>query len=167
VTYTNKWETSDFNIQKVDEKGIILKGAEFTLTKKGAEVTAFDADALKNSGQIRGLKLGVGVYCLTETVAPDGYNILENKVYFKIAKDGNSYKASICDADGNAATNDKAQVIENGLTVQVSNTPGSALPMTGGPGNALFNILGSAIATAAVLTYLLLSRRTSEGRSWV
>ena len=167
VTYTNKWETSDFNIQKVDDKGNILKGAEFTLTKNGAEVTAFDADALKNSGQITGLKLGSGVYCLTETVAPDGYNILENKVYFKIAKDGNSYKASICDADGNAATNDKAQVIDNGLTVQVSNTPGSALPMTGGPGTALYNILGSAIATAAVLTYLLLSRRTSEGRSWV
>ena len=171
VKYTNKWNTQDFSINKVDDEGNFLPGATFTLTKGNDIVRGFDPDDLNADGRIENIKLGFGVYCLTETAAPAGYNILSDKVYFKIQKGAtnNNYEAVLCDAEGNTdgVSYENASISNTGLTVIVANTPGSELPMTGGPGTALFNILGSAIATAAVLTYLLLSRRTSEGRSWV
>ena len=125
-----------------------VDGSPFTTTTEDIELTLLD-----------------GVYQVKETKAPAGYNILSGDYYFKT----NDGTVTITDASGaEKSYEDFTKVTEDGVIVlKLKNNPGKPLPMTGGPGTALFNILGSAIATAAVLTYLLLSRRTSEGRSWV
>ena len=170
ATYTNKWKSMQIEIVKVDDEDNGLGGASFDLAKWDGEAFAAVTSFTSKAAEGEKFYLGQGTYCLTETAAPAGYNILSNEVYFNVKPDGT---VELCDENGDpeAAEYDNASVknvpeVELG-TVIVSNTPGAELPMTGGPGNALFNILGSAIATAAILTYGLLSRRTSEGRSWV
>ena len=172
VTVTNKYVTADIDIKKVGEDDSVpLTGAKFKLYSDAELKNLITEDAAGNpigsAGEITvddeaGVDLGTleqGTYYLVETQAPAGYNKLKDPVVvvvsdIDVTADGRSAKVE--GEDGSIS-----------YVIVVNNTAGTELPMTGGPGTALFNILGSAIATAAVLTYLLLSRRTSEGRSWV
>lgn len=78
-------------------------------------------------------------YYLVETQAPSGYNILDNAV-----------KVNFSDAD----------VVATGgiYTVEVPNSSGIKLPITGGEGIALFTIIGIALMGSAVIL-LMISRR--------
>lgn len=78
-------------------------------------------------------------YYLVETQAPSGYNILDNAV-----------KVNFSDTD----------VEENGgiYTVEVPNSRGIKLPITGGEGIVLFTIIGIALMGSAVIL-LMISRR--------
>ena len=109
------------------------------------------ADILGNK-----FKLPYGVYCLTETSAPDGYVILANKVYFKI--DANS-GLTLCDKNGNPATYEKVSVSADDLTLTVENTPGTPLPMTGGPGTLLYTLSGLMLIMASAMMYGFRMRR--------
>ena len=163
AAYTNRTNTTTIKFRKVAEDGTTpLAGAVVNINKGNAGV---DGSPFTTTTEDIELTLLDGVYQVKETKAPAGYNILSGDYYFKT----NDGTVTITDASGaEKSYEDFTKVTEDGVIVlKLKNTPGKPLPMTGGPGTALFNILGSAIATAAVLTYLLLSRRTSEGRSWV
>ena len=163
AAYTNRTNTTTLKFRKVGSDGKTpLAGAVVNINKGAAGV---DGSPFTTTTEDIELTLLDGVYQVKETKAPAGYNILSGDYYFKT----NDGTVTITDASGaEKSYEDFTKVTEDGVIVlKLKNNPGKPLPMTGGPGTALFNILGSAIATAAVLTYLLLSRRTSEGRSWV
>ena len=59
--------------------------------------------------------------------------------------------------------NKPTQIAYDDLTFTVGNTPGTALPMTGGPGTALFTALGGLMtATAGAILTLVSFRRRRE-----
>ena len=81
------------------------------------------------------------VYYLVETQAPSGYNLLDNAV-----------KVNFTDANVDA----------NGVyTVEVPNSSGIKLPITGGTGTVIFTVIGIALMAGAVVL-LVISRKKSK-----
>ena len=86
-----------------------------------------------------------GEYRIEEKKAPDGYIISLQPFTFTI------------DADGTVSTSDANSALVLHLDeegddpegFQIGNTPGAALPNTGGPGTRLFTILGSILILGA------------------
>ena len=160
VDYTNIYKSKDVTLIKVKEDGQTeIGGAVFDIAKKNvagsfvsvAEFTSSTEDEVL--GEV--FKLGYGMYCLTETKAPDGYNILTNKIYFNLTPENGIV---LCDENGDAITYDNAVVSGTGnLTVTIKNTPGEELPMTGGIGTTIFYILGSLLVIGCGI--VLVSRR--------
>ena len=93
-------------------------------------------------------KLPNGKYMIEETSAPAGYvKQREIKIYFTVSE-GSTV----------TYTNEAGETIESQTLVTytpadqsftVGNTPGAALPNTGGPGTRLFTILGSILILGA------------------
>ena len=168
-TITNEQDTFWVQFKKVNSSGTPLPGATFTFNDRVASsdhtITSTEDSAgglMEDAVDAFELAVSDDSYVLTETVAPDGYNKLADTVKVHVNVSGVTWEEpnGTGSADGSGTKDDPYVVV-------IQNNAGEQLPFTGGPGTALFNILGSAIATAAILTYLLLSRRASEGRSWV
>lgn len=81
-------------------------------------------------------------YYLVETQAPSGYNILSNAV-----------KVNFTDAEVETETN-------NGVyTVEVTNSSGITLPVTGGEGIVIFTVIGIALMAGAVILFVLFRKK--------
>ena len=159
-----------------DAQPKLLKGAAFTLTRyTDNEFRAVDTswgtdgsgtvslqDEKKEDGtySLNGLfiftDIPEGYYMLTETQYPEGYiSVSENPVFqVKPAGDGSSLEIIQLVKDEGSGTYMPGKAgwirIENGTTnIYVGNTPGAALPHTGGPGTRLFTILGSFLILGA------------------
>ena len=175
-------------IVKVDPKGNVLQGAEFsvknaagkTISAKATETEGVyeycasdDADAVtqfKTDAQgVLVLKgVAAGEYSVTEMVAPSGYNPLEGDTQVEaVMKE--AYTTSITtylDADGNVTDvqSEKTQTYtasSNVAGLAVVNQAGTELPSTGGIGTTLFYVLGGLlVAGAAVL--LVVKKRMSR-----
>ena len=100
------------------------------------------------SGRITLEGLGAGTYYLTETKAPDGYNLLEEPIKVVITA-GN-------DGDFTVTYDD----VKTGL-VEVQNNTGTPFPATGGIGRTIFTISGS-ILMAGALAALYFRRKVNE-----
>ena len=151
---------TDITIVKEDQSGNKITGASFTLKFKGKDGTK-DTVATATSGlnegkftienesgvEIEGLP--VGQYVLTETKAPDGYIINTSDVEFTVTKDGVTVKEGI----------DTKLAIASGKTLTVKNTPGQALPNTGGSGTLPYTLGGIALIMASALMYGFRMRR--------
>lgn len=154
---TNKQLKYNLKIVKVDadDRTIGLYGAKFQMTRKlpgESAFTKFDHDSFeveennKRTGPFtvsspQGITLeGLvpGEYRIEEKVAPDGYNIILQPFTFTLVTDGT---VTTSDSDNSLVVLfQKSGDDPSGL--QIGNTPGSALPHTGGPGTKLFIILG-------------------------
>ena len=90
---------------KTDENGNELTGAVFTLIKDSQQVDGSPTDPAVSSTTFN---LEYGIYCLTETTAPNGYFILSNKIYFKVDDNGikRNYLRITFDSFTQNATND-------------------------------------------------------------
>ena len=176
VEVTNKYTTVDIQLEKVDENGEALSGSVFDLNKYGTSWINVQTDikpgdtetSTTNPFDLGGL--GIGRYQLVETKAPDGYIILTKAVYFEVYKDTDGVlKARLTDESGVAVTSptDIAAIDGPGsgdtpiYTVTVTNTPGTALPNTGGPGTLLYTLSGLILLTGSVIG---LSMRRRERR---
>lgn len=79
-------------------------------------------------------------YYLVETAAPAGYNILDNAVKVNF-------------------TDDKVANTEGIYTVNVSNSSGIKLPVTGGTGTVIFTVIGIVLMAGAVLLFVFARKK--------
>ena len=174
--------TIDLNIVKVDAADMTtpLGNAQFTLKKldpagKGTYLGGTDA-VEKTSGETAAAdgktsitEIGTGYYEISETKVPDGYVLMDSgKFYIKVDDEGTITVLTkdttklVTEWTGRTLTNeDKLQVDAAAKTITVGNTPGVALPKTGGSGT-LWYTLGGALMMLGAAT--LLYHRSRRGR---
>lgn len=114
-------------------------------------------------------KLGFGYYQVVETEFPKGYITTDQKPIFQVRTNPDTHLREAVlvhisgenmgePIDGNRIENlAKIENVDESAAVTFGNTPGAALPHTGGPGTRLFTILGSILIAGAGL--LLWRRR--------
>lgn len=125
---------------------------------------AVDVDTTAGMFKVTGMPWGS--YVLTETKAPDGYNLDSTPHYFTIGVtnlNNNGYVGIIGSADSNGAVgvkDDAATVIAINLG-EIENEPGVVLPMTGRGGLPLWTVLtGIALVLGVMLMAVRLRRQT-------
>ena len=147
---------------KVDENNneIKLEGAVFSLTSTTDLEKTFTATTDKD-GFIKFSGLDAGTYTLTETKAPDGYQISDKEYTVKIDpvyenNELKSYTVTIEDpsiVEGSKEigkmTYTKDQQTGTGNAANIVNTTLAELPSTGGMGTTLFTIAGCVIMISA------------------
>ncbi len=83
-TLTNK--KNKVSIEKTDENGKIIRGAEFKL--EGLFADGSTSKTLKDQSTLTGQLIGGQSYTLTETKAPDGYKVNTQSYTFKVDSNG-------------------------------------------------------------------------------
>ena len=153
-------------INKVDGEGNPLTGAEFTLEKfvKGddgvdeyntVKGTWTPIDVVKNAEGTEFTFKGLddGIYRLTESVTPAGYNTIESIVFTVNAEhDILADNPALTSLTGEAVTGlitFTPVLAEGALTTDVVNNAGSILPSTGGIGTTLFYVFGALLVIGA------------------
>ena len=95
-------------------------------------------------------RLLFGTYLIRETMAPSGYNSLIGDIRLNISEDGITVAPAF--VSGNQAA--VCDVEDDGITIHIVNTAGTALPSTGGPGTNmlyLFGVLLTGLAGAGLV----------------
>lgn len=139
-----------------------LSGAKFDLyrTATQAEIAAGGTETIPHT-TINGIKLGSDVvtnasgvatfekyeangtkydYYLVETQAPHGYNILAEAV-----------KVNFTDTD--------VEATDGVYTVEVPNSSGITLPITGGEGIVIFTVIGIVLMVGAVILFVIFRKK--------
>lgn len=131
-----------------DPIALINKGNNtYRIAKDGEEgsVTTVTTDA---TGRFTIEGLDSDTYYLTETKAPNGYNVLSSAITVVIADDGTvTYTYN-----GTAGTGE----------VKVLNQSGTELPSTGGMGTTVLYIIGSVLVLAAAVLLITRKRMSAE-----
>ena len=150
----------DIVIKKVNKDGGALKGAEFDVyldnsvnkdcSEYGDKIVASGATDEKGLVSIKGLQLtnfvdGKDVaegeqhpYCLVETKAPSGYQLLPKPIKFSLTKAG-------------TVTDLTAAAESDGSLVKITNYKNPGLPLTGAQGILLVSVLGLILVSAGVV----------------
>lgn len=90
---------ADFSFTKVNEKGEALANAVFSLAKDGTSTTW--SQTSNENGEVSFYNLPIGVYTLTETAAPDGYNTSEQSFKVIVAEKSDGVAAAeLYESDG-------------------------------------------------------------------
>ena len=127
-----------------NEYAIATSDGDGTYDITGWTTTATEATTFVSpeSGNINIDGLAVGDYTLTETAAPEGYNLLDDPITVRIDKDGNV----------------TTSITEGPVTViTVVNESGVELPSTGGMGTTIFYVVGGTLVVAAAV--LLITKK--------
>lgn len=113
-----------------------LEGAEFTLTRDGADLGTYSADP---GGTVTLPMLTTGTYILTETVSPAGYRGLTEPIRLKVEA------GTITDMPPGASGTSFWKLTGSGgaYTLTVTNAIDYELPAVGGPGIDLPMLLGT------------------------
>lgn len=169
-TYTYKLNVYKFGVTNNEETP--LSGAEFKLStdKAGNDIINFKkvTDAIggtykvtassdsndyatltSDDGYIYIQGLDVGTYYLTETKAPDGYNLLTKPFEVKIDRENPD-----ADADGIFTVSNSVvmgSTDEPLPVIKIENKGGTELPETGGIGTTIFYVLGGLLMVGAVV----------------
>lgn len=142
-----------------------LSGASFELSKLNSSSGTYDkidTQITDGNGKAYFRKLEQGTYKLQETIAPAGYDLLnEETIFIVTAKNGDYYIPNvniICNKIGNttAANEFKATWLcdnkkftvdpyDGTINTTIENSKGFILPGTGGSGTKIFTICGIAI----------------------
>lgn len=167
-----------------DGKNVPLAGAEFTLSKfiasesgsdtvtvngteyhgtwnRGVTVTPTNTGNIANVFTFSGLD--AGIYRLTETKTPEGYNTID-PVYFEIVATNDGTK--VTNMEGKAVNGSEISFTENttdgSLSADVINNAGTTLPSTGGMGTTVFYVVGGGLMAVAVV--LLVTKKRMENK---
>lgn len=158
-------------VNKVDSENSPLTGAAFKLEKKikgknGEEdtwstVKEFTIDSENPVSSFVFSGLDDGIYRLTETVTPAGYNTID-PIEFTITAEYDvlSDNPALTSLSGNAANEEitfTSNTTEGSLSTDVVNKAGVTLPETGGMGTTLFYVAGAGLVLVAVV--LLITRK--------
>ena len=175
ATITNIYQPSKTSIQILKIKAgtsgenlVKLDGAEFKLEKLNDDGTTIDCaftappvttgDENEEHGFAKFKDLDDGTYQITETKAPEGYNLLKSPIKVVINRGEN-----FITVDG--GENSIGSLTENTLTIQVANQAKFQLPATGSWSRLILGFTGAIIAGTAVIMYLLLQKRRKEGKT--
>ncbi|EQC68158.1 Cell wall surface anchor family protein [Streptococcus sp. HSISB1] len=163
-------------INKVDQYGKALPGAEFTLVKKNKDGSTKNVDVIKNtegtSFTFKGLD--AGDYVLKETKTPDGYNTIKTINFTINAKyDTEADDPQLTELSGGVTANTDSGMIEfnknitpkeaatsGSLEANVENKKGSLLPSTGGMGTTILYVIGSILVLVAAV--LLITKKRMD-----
>lgn len=157
-------------INKVDPDGHALEGAEFTLEKKvGDGDNWVEKDVVKSNANTTFTFTGLddGVYRLTETKTPEGYNTMNpNPLEFTISATHEVTAANpqLSYLSGNPKSGDVTfdSDLENGsLTTSIVNKSGSTLPETGGMGTTVLYAAGTLMILAAA-AFLVMKKKAES-----
>lgn len=165
IVFTNTRKMAKLNIVKTDgtaENAAPLDGAAFTLTTIAGPSYNLTTqnDGYGYAGTTKDLDVPMAQMCtLTETKAPDGYVMLDSTVRFKIEDSGIVfYDGPTADATPIKYAGVTASLLIDGTyTITVANTPGAALPHTGGIGTGVFVVSGLTLVLGAA-AYIFLFR---------
>ena len=158
-------------VNKIDQAGDPLEGAQFTLTKKtknGTDVVkTMDVNTTLTQFTLSGLD--DGEYTLTETVTPAHYNTI-SPITFTVTADHKIDWDSISTRDNvlTSLSGEKkvGEITFNvdkkagTLTTDVVNNIGTTLPGTGGIGTTIFYVVGGGLMVAAAI--LLITKKRME-----
>lgn len=160
-------------VNKVNQAGQPLDGAEFTLTKKLKDGTEVDMpmniDTSKKSlFTLSGLD--DGVYTLTETVTPAHYNTISPITFTVNADHTITWETErrediLTSLSGDTASGEitfTSSKTDGTLTTNVINNIGTTLPGTGGIGTTIFYVIGGGLMVAAAI--LLITKKRMENR---
>ena len=166
-------------VNKVDEDGKALTGAEFTLEKfvvdengtdeldgvKGTW-TAIDTVETTPGSTFTFEGLDDGEYRLVENDAPDGYNKID-PIYFTVtaSHDIESDDPQLTALSGIAETGEitfTADVDAGSLSTDVENKQGATLPETGGIGTTIFYVVGAILVLGAAVLLITKKRMSAE-----
>lgn len=164
----------------LDENGNVadntkkLQGAQFTLQNEESKYLQVGADGKVNGwvdaahastlttdekGTINVVGLAAGTYTLTETVAPDGYNLASAPFTLTITaavnQTGDALETLNISVDNGTALN--GDTATNTVTAIIENNQGAQLPSTGGIGTTIFYVIGGVLVVAAIV--LLVTRK--------
>lgn len=172
-------------LDKKDENGNALSGANFELLKYNAEtekyditINAGDSPALASDGESGGIStfyfygLDAGKYRLVEIQTPSGYNSIAD-YDFEITADITENVTTSCNSmqisgtdetDGvTIATSSVADGIPDKLfTASVINKKGVVLPGTGGIGTTIFTATGAVLMIGAVSILIYRKRKATN-----
>lgn len=176
-TGTTPWDnvivfTYKVVVNKVDQAGQSLVGAQFTLTKKingGTEVIkTMTIDSSETQFTLSGLD--DGEYTLTETVTPAHYNTISPITFTVNADHTITWETERREDILTSLSGDKkvgeitfsVDKTAGTLTTNVINNIGTTLPGTGGIGTTIFYVIGGGLMVAAAI--LLITKKRMENR---
>ena len=138
-----------------------LAGAEFKLEKltAGGTITVQTVTTGKENEELGVAKfknLEDGTYRITETKAPEGYNLLKSPIKVVINR-----RENFITVDGDVFD----KISDNTITIKVANQAKFQLPATGSWSRLILGFTGAIIAGTAVIMYLLLQKRRKEGKT--
>ena len=168
-----------------DGKNVPLAGAEFTLSKFIASEGGRDTVTVNGTEEYHGTwnngvtviptktgdianvftfsGLDAGIYRLTETKTPEGYNTID-PVYFEIVATNDGTK--VTNMEGKAVNGSEisftANTTSGSLTTDIVNQSGAVLPSTGGMGTTVFYVVGGGLMAVAVV--LLVTKKRMENK---
>lgn len=168
-----------------DGNNVPLAGAEFTLSKFIASEGGRDTVKVNNGAEYLGTwnngvtvtptntgdianvftfsGLDAGIYRLTETKTPAGYNTID-PVYFEIVATNDETK--VTHMEGKAVNDSEISFTVNAtngsLTTDIVNQAGTVLPSTGGMGTTVFYVVGGGLMAVAVV--LLVTKKRMENK---
>ena len=121
VTITAIDQLIEITLNKEDLGGNPLSGAEFTLTGKFSDTQAESKTlALEGSSYVFSGLIAGEEYTLTETKAPEGYELIADGFTFTVNTDGN---INLADGQRAAANGAEGYRIEDGNTITAQDTP--------------------------------------------
>lgn len=162
IVFTYKLDVNKYDPEK---KG--LAGAAFKLEKKNADDTyTLVKEYTAGTDTTFGFAgLDAGVYKLTETTTPAGYNSIqpiEFTIYAEHEVESPDPKLTQLEFQGGPLEGETANASTGTLSLDVVNNKGHVLPSTGGMGTTILYVGGAAIAAAAAFGIHLLRRRSNN-----
>ena len=166
ITVRNLQAAAKVRIVKIDQLGRPLEGAVFTLRGTGlpettvtSQKTTIQIPDPENPGEMMDAEVALiyentalpfGSYTLTETAPPSGYHALAGAVEIVVETEAGAVSVSAAIGGKKLDYPHVAYQAETGTwTIQIMNQTGYELPNSGGPGTALFGLLGAVLTLGA------------------